>query len=247
MIHETAIVSASAKIGAGVSIGAFSIIHDSVVLEENCEIDSFCELGHPTPLADGEPLLIGRGARIRSYTCLYAGSRFGPGLVTGHHVTARDGNVAGEGLQIGSYSDLQGRSRFGDYVRMQTGVFVGRTSVVGSYVWLFPFVKLLNDPHPPSEVLLGPTVEDFAALGGGSVILPGVRVGRDSLVGAGSVVKDDVAPGALVAGNPARFIRSASSIVLRDGSQAPAYPWRRHFHRGYPPDVVKEWLDEELP
>ena len=45
-----------------------------------------------------------------------------------------------------------------------------------------------------------------------------------------------------MAGVPARDLGPASAIKLRDGTDGPAYPWRRHFHRGYPPEVVAQWL-----
>ena len=52
----------------------------------------------------------------------------------------------------------------------------------------------------------GPHIERAARVGGGSVLLPGVRVGANALVGAGSVVTKDVPAGAIVVGNPARVV-----------------------------------------
>jgi hypothetical protein len=45
----------------------------------------------------------------------------------------------------------------------------------------------------------------------------------------------------VVAGVPAQIIGEAKSIKLRDGSDEAAYPWTRHFHRGYPDDIVGAW------
>jgi hypothetical protein len=59
-----------------------------------------------------------------------------------------------------------------------------------------------------------------------------------------SSVSRDVAPDTVVAGAPAKVIGHAADIKLRDGSGQPAYPWRRHFHRGYPDAVVERWLNE---
>ncbi len=50
-------------------------------------------------------------------------------------------------------------------------------------------------------------------IGGGSIVAPGVTIGDDSIVGAGSVVLHSVPPGSLVAGNPARVIRSGLTVV----------------------------------
>ena len=87
MIHKTAIVSAKARLGSNVTIGPYSIVHDEVILEDDVTIDAYCEMGYPTQLAEGQPLIIGKGALIRSHSVFYQGSSFGAGLVTGHRVT----------------------------------------------------------------------------------------------------------------------------------------------------------------
>ncbi|MHA4868430.1 acyltransferase [Duganella sp. PWIR1] len=241
MIHPSAIVSPHARLGENVSIGPFTIIHDQVEIGAGAVIDGYCEIGYPTPLADGLPLVIGAGARIRSHSVFYQGSRFGERLVTGHRVVVREKTVAGVAFQIGTMNDIQGDCEIGDYVRCQSNVFIGKASKVGNFVWLLPYVVLTNDPHPPSNVLLGATIGDYAAIAAMSVILPGVTVGERALVAAHSKVHRDVAPHTVVAGNPARYLCDADQIRLKDGSDNPAYPWTSHFHRGYPADVVAGW------
>ena len=53
----------------------------------------------------------------------------------------------------------------------------------------------------------GPTIRRGARIGGGAVLLPGIEIGAEAFVGAGAVVLGDVAPRAVVVGNPARRIR----------------------------------------
>ena len=65
--------------------------------------------------------------------------------------------------------------------------------------------KYLDYKLSPSK---GPVVESNVKIGGGVTILPGVLIGRDSIVGAGSVVTKDVPAGSVVAGNPATVIKS---------------------------------------
>lgn len=242
-IHPLALVSSLATLGNNVKIGAFTIIHDDVIIGENSIIESHCIMGHPTPLADGKPLKIGSGAHIRSHSIFYQGSQFGNQLITGHRVTVREETFAGENLQIGTLGDIQGHCTIGNYVRLHSNVHIGQKSEIGNFVWIFPYVVLTNDPHPPSSVCVGARIDDFAAIATMSIILPGIRVGRGSLVGAHSSVNRDVLAETVVAGVPAKFVCNASDIKLKDGTGRSAYPWRSHFFRGYPEHVVAEWLD----
>lgn len=242
-IHHTALISQGAKIGFNVKIGPFTSISDNVEIGEGTVIDGYCEIGYSTPRSQGRALLIGPHSQIRSHSVIYEGSTFGSELITGHRVTVREGVSAGKNLQIGTLSDIQGDCLIGDYVRFHSGVFVSKHSQIGSFVWLFPHVVLTEDPHPPSNFLVGVILEDFAAIAAGSILLPGVRIGKQSLVGAGSVVATNVDPGMVVIGVPAKPICKASEIKLKDGTDRPAYPWTTHFHRGYPESVVKTWLD----
>ena len=85
---------------------------------------------------------------------------------------------------------------------------------IGEGVQIGPAVQIYAADHPRDparrrqELELGRPVKigAFAWIGGGAIILPGVTVGEDAVVGAGSIVTHDVPPGATVAGNPARLL-----------------------------------------
>lgn len=242
-IHATAIVGSSVELGDGVEIGAFTIIETATRIGAGTVIGSHCHLGVKTPLTADEPLEIGSQSHIRSHSVFYAGSSFGAQLTTGHGVIAREATRAGVNLQLGTGCDVQGHCMIGDYVRLHSHAQVNHGSRLGDFVWLFPYVVLTNDPTPPSDELAGVSVEEYAAVGARAVILPGVTIGRGALVGAGSVVRATVPADALVIGNPAQLRGNLAGIRLKESGRL-AYPWRRHFHRGYPSSIVAAWRAE---
>ena len=89
------------------------------------------------------------------------------------------------------------------------------TITIGDDVQIGPNVQLLTPTHPldaaerrakfegAKPIVIGNNVW----LGGGVIVLPGVTIGADAVVGAGSVVTRDLPPGVLAVGNPARVIR----------------------------------------
>lgn len=87
---------------------------------------------------------------------------------------------------------------------------------IGDDVQIGPNVQLLTPTHPLDPELRRAgweaaepiVIEDGVWIGGGAIVLPGVTVGARSVVGAGAVVTRDVAPDVVVAGNPARVIRT---------------------------------------
>lgn len=243
-IHPTAIISPKSIIGENVTIGAFSIIHDGVTIGDDTIVESYCELGIMNALCTSQSLVIGKSSLIRSHSVFYADSTFGDELITGHRVTIREKVNAGKCFQIGTLGDIQGHCQIGDYVKCHSNVHVGQKSKIGSYVWIFPYVVLTNDPHPPSNVLLGCEIDDYAVIATMSVILPGVKIASDTLIAAGSIVAKNVASGNVVGGNPAKVICPIVKIRLKDGTKRQAYPWRKHFHRGYPTSVVEGWVNE---
>jgi acetyltransferase-like isoleucine patch superfamily enzyme len=241
--HPSAVVSSKAKIGERVKIGEFCIIRDNVIIGDDTVIESFCEIGFHTMRAKGSPLIIGEKSLIRSHCVLYEGSSFEEKLITGHHTTIREGTIAGKNLRIGTFSDIQGDCKIGDYVRIHSNVFVSQKSVINDFVWLFPFVVLTDDPHPPSNIRVGPTIGTYAAIAARATILPGINIGERSLVAAGSLVTKDVPNDKFVMGVPAKIVGNTKDIKLKNNPDQPAYPWTKHFYEDYPAEIIKNWHD----
>ena len=71
-----------------------------------------------------------------------------------------------------------------------------------------------RDLSPPSENFVGTTIEEYAVVAVGSVILPGIVVGTDSLVAAGAIVTKNVEPYAVVGGNPTKPISDTRKLRI---------------------------------
>lgn len=112
------------------------------------------------------------------------------------------------GCSIGSHVEIGKGSHIGTKSRIGKGSFLPANSRVGERVFIGPNVTFCDDKRPvvgnKQYTAQPPVVEDDASIGAGAVILPGVRIGKGALVGAGAVVTKDVPPGSVVMGNPAR-------------------------------------------
>jgi len=206
-----------------------TIIHRQVELGEGATLGRFVEIGVPPGVEWGEDTttVIGAGATIRSHTVIYAGNRIGDGFQTGHHALVREHNTIGDHVSIGSGSVVEHHVTIGDGVRIHSQAFVPEYSVLEDGCWLGPNVVFTNDRYPNSRRskanLVGPHIGQRARIGANSTILPGVCIGANALVGAGSVVTADVPPGKVVAGNPARIIGDVADLRRADHPDEPVY------------------------
>ena len=121
--------------------------------------------------------------------------------------------VLGNGVQVGSGAEIGRGSTVGVGSRISAGVFLPPHSTIGKYVFIGPNTTFTDDRFPkvpmasdPPYQAMPPVIEDYAAIGAGVVILPGVTIGHHALVGAGSIITKDVAPYTIVRGLPSTTV-----------------------------------------
>lgn len=232
-------VSESAKIGKNVRIGQNTIIHDNVEIGDDSIICENCIIGEPGVESyriseyQNPKTIIGTNSLIRSGSVIYADSIFGDNFITGNLVSIREKSVFGRNCVVGTQSDVQGSVVFGDYCRLNSHVQISTKCEFGSFVFIYPFVVFANDPHPPSNYLVGVTVDNFSQIAAGAIILPGVKIGKHSLVGANSLVSKDVGDFELHSGNPAVKVCKLNFIQSRE-KRGSHYPWPYNYDRGLP-------------
>lgn len=157
--------------------------------------------------------------------------RCGDGLCVGPGVGLRHPETfeIGDGVVIGEQAVLHGRFDgacvLGDKVWIGPQSFLdARNLVIGDNVGWGPGAKILGSTHTglpldrpviQTDLVIRPTVvEDDADIGVNAVLLPGVRIGRGAIVGAGSVVTRDVPPMSKVAGSPAKLLGFRDDAAL---------------------------------
>lgn len=244
-ISENVIIKDGVRIGDNVTIedGVYidydAIIRDNVTIKRGTFIGTRCIIGeylfdfYDDKTNKRHPLIIGENSLIRSETIIYGDCTIGKNFQTGHRVTIREKTQIGQNVRIGTLSDIQGFCEIGDYVNLHSNVHIGMRSTIKKYAWIFPYVVLTNDPNPPSNTVKGVTVGEFAVIATNSIVLPGKHIGKDSLVGAGSIVTKDVPPMKVVVGNPAKVICDVTEVKDKSTGES-LYPWRYHFDRGMP-------------
>ena len=152
------------------------------------------------------PVILGRHCVIAESAQIGADTR------VGNFVFIRDATVIGKGCVVGSYVDIEGDVRIGDFVSLQSGCYLTRGVIIEDEVFCGPRIVTMNDKarsyRRPSLSFKrqAPRLLRAARVGGGSVLCPGVTIGENTVIGAGSVVTRDVPDRCIAMGNPARIV-----------------------------------------
>ena len=166
--------------------------------------------------------------------------------MSGNRLIADDVKL-GEGVKIYAFTNLYGceigdETKVGTFVEIQKGVRVGSRCKISSHTFICEGVTIedavfighnvtfINDRFPRATAGDGALQDESdweciptrickgASVGSSATILCGVTVGEGAVVGAGSVVTRDVPDGAVVAGNPARILKTKNESELKEGN-----------------------------
>ena len=160
------------------------------------------------PNSDVQSKNIGDGTRIWQNSVVLAGAKIG------------------KNCNLCANTFVENDVVLGDNVTLKCGVAIWDGVRVGNDVFIGPNAAFCNDMYPRSGVrdgrrqLLKTIVNDGVSIGTGAVILPGVTIGENSMVGAGAVVTKDVPPYAKVVGNPARIVGYVNAVKVVDAAPA---------------------------
>jgi len=192
-------------------IASTAIIHPNVVLGEDVVIEDYCVIGLPFKGGKDEQTIIGDGSVIRAGTYIYAGNQIGNNFQTGNKANIRELNQIGDDVSIGTLSVIEHHIIIGNGVRIHTQVFVPEYTTLEENCWLGPNVVVTNARYPkhPSvkDDLKGVLIKQNAKIGANTTLLPGVIIGKDSLIGAGSVVTKNISDGVIAVGSPPKVLR----------------------------------------
>jgi len=126
----------------------------------------------------------------------------------------------GKNTKIDSYVYIEEGVTIGDNCKIRPFVFIPTGVVIEDNVFIAPNVTFTNDKHPRAHgewTRLETRVKRFASIGAGSTINPGVQIGENALIGAGSVVTKNIPDNAIVVGVPARVIGTRPRPSEPDG------------------------------
>lgn len=142
-------------------------------------------------------------------------AQIGKNVKIWHFAYIGENTTIGDNVMIGSLTHVDYNVTIGNNCRIEGSVYIPPLTVIGNDVFIGPGATFTNDPYPMSKRMIGVVVEDGVIIGGRAVVKPGIRIGKNSVVGMGSVVTKDVPPDVVVMGHPARPKYSRSQYNIK--------------------------------
>lgn len=213
-IGPFAYIAKNVVLGNGVTIHPHVVIDEGVVIGDNVEIFPGTYIGKPPKGSaygkiDCEKVLnVGSGCVIGPNATLYYGDHIGDCTLISDGVTIRERVKIGNHCIVGRNTTINYATVIDDYAKVMDLVHITPKTIIEKYVFIGPGVSTAEDnSFGKIENAVpegGPIIEENASIGAAAVLLPRVRIGKNSIVGAGAVVTKDVEHDTTVMGVPAR-------------------------------------------
>ena len=204
-----------------------AIVYPGTVVGEGCRILDYAVVGKQPTLSPRStaareelpPLELGAGTLVSTGAVVFAGTTLGERVIVGDQACVRERCTIGDDVVIGRGSLVENDTEVGARTKIQADAYVTAYSLLEEDVFIAPCVVTANDnfmgrTERRHKLRRGPTIRRGARVGAAAVVLPGIEIGAEAFVGAGAVVLRNVAPRAVVVGNPARPIREVPEDEL---------------------------------
>ena len=226
MIHKRLSVGSHAVIerrvvfGRNVAIGNNVIIYAGTKFGDNIRILDNAVIGKQPvapfvehkafAISKARPAVFGSNIVIGTGAIIYAGSRIGGYFYCADRAIIREQTRIGSRVSIGKNAVVEHHVRIGDSTKIQSFALIGEGMCIGRNVFIGPYFngtcdKFMN--RIERRVYEPPVIHDHARIGAHVVLMAGVTIGKDAVVGAGAVVTKDVPGYSVVVGVPARVIK----------------------------------------
>lgn len=215
MIAKSVVIGKNCIVGNNVTIHEGSRIGDNVRIDDNAVIGkkparAKRSIFHREDAAELAPPIIGNNCVIGAQAVIYAGSTLADDVFVADLATIRENVSIGEKTIVGRNVTVENHCTIGKSCKLETNCYITAYSTIEDYCFISPMVTTTNDNYlgrteERFKHFKGVTVRRGGRIGAGAVILPGVEIGPDAVVGAGAVVTKDVPARTVVVGVPARY------------------------------------------
>ncbi len=247
-IGEYCVVEDGVVLEEGVVLGHHVVIHSGTVIGAGTVIGDGSVLGRsPLPAATStvkaqqelSPLVIGKNCIIGTGVVVYRGTRLDDSCFLGDNSSVRENCKLGKAVLVGQRVVVENGVEIGDYTKIQTGAYITAATKIEERVFVAPMVTTTNDNYMGRTEKRfasrrGPILKKGCRVGGGVTLLPGITIGEEAFIAAGSIVTKDAPPYQLLMGAPARVKRSVPDDELLfhekkkdDNSTVPSFDLKR--------------------